>query len=310
MFENMLLVFRNVLMLMWMLGVGVFLARKGWFSENTQNEVSKLMLMVVIPCQIIVSMPKERSADVLQRFATAGTAMLAAYIVVILVGRFFFRKQKADTRAVLQYAIIYGNHGFMGLPLVQSVFGEEAVIYAAISIVLFNILTWTHGITLMGKTGQKLSPKAIINPGTVSFAIGMILFLTETPLPVSVNGAVKSLGSMLTPLAMVLVGAQMSKVNPLTVLKDWRLYAVSFLRLLVFPGLLMLALCPFHLEPILYTSVVVLFACPSAASVSTFTQMYQRDTEMAAKAVLQSTLFSIVTLPFMTMLTQLLISLR
>ena len=309
MIENMILVCQNVLLLMWMIGVGMVLARKGWLSENTQNEMSKLMLTVVMPCQIITSMPKERSAEVLEKFAAAGLALLAAYLFAIVVGHFFFRKQKEDTRVVLQYALIYGNHGFMGLPLVQSVFGEEAVIYAAISIVLFNIFSWTHGIALMGKTGKKLSKKAIINPGTVGFSIGLFLFLSGLTLPMSVGGAVKSLGSMFTPLAMVLVGAQMSRVDPLTVLKDWRLYVVSLMKLLVLPGILMLALYPFRPDPILYTSVVVLFACPTAALVSTFVQMYQRDTEMAAKTVLQSTLLSVVTLPLMVMLTQLLISL-
>jgi len=310
MVENMLLVFKNVLMLMWLLGVGVFLAKKGWLCERTQDDISKILTFVVIPCQIIISMPKERSFDVLQRFAIAGTVVVASYIFGIILSSFMFKKHPDDTRVVLRYATIYANHGLMGLPLVQAVFGSEAVIYAAICIVTYNVVTWTHGIIMMGRGDSKLSLKAIINPGIIGFTVGMILFLGNLQLPTSINSAVTSIGSMLTPLAMIMVGAQMSKTNPLSAFQDKKLYIISFMRLIFIPGLVMLVLFVLGVDPVLQTSMVILVGCPTAAFISIFSQMYRRDMETAAKSVLQTTLLSVITLPTMAMLSQWLISLR
>jgi hypothetical protein len=76
--------------------------------------------------------------------------MSVSYAICILCSFFLFRKQEANRRVVLQMGSVYGNVGFMGIPLVQSVFGQEGLIYCVVGVVLFNILIWAHGATIMG----------------------------------------------------------------------------------------------------------------------------------------------------------------
>lgn len=297
MLSNLLLVAENVLTLFIMMGVGFLFAYQGKLSEKTRAQMTGILMNVVAPCLIITSMPDKRDAQTLKIFWMTALILLIIYFIMILGAAFFFRKEKTDTRSVLQYGMIYGNVGFMGLPLLDAVLGHDALIFGVISIVMFNIVSWTHGVALMG--GKVSIKSALLNPGIIGFVIAFILYITGISLPTPIFDAVNYLGSLNTPLAMIVIGAQMAAAKPSEIFKDMRLYVVSVVRLIGAPILTMLVirLLPFTLSPVMAMALVIEGGCPVGGTTSMFSQLFHRDTGIAAESVAQSTLLSILTLP-------------
>lgn len=304
MLSSVSLIVNNVLTLLLIMVVGLWMGKQGCFSESVQQQMAKLLNTIITPSLILTCMPERGDGETWRAFAKTFVIMLIVLSLCALLARFLFQDQPRDLRITLRYSVVYGNIGYLGVPLVQATFGEAAMIYVAVAGAAFNLMVWTHGIWLMGSGEKKLSSRAILNPGTVCFLVGILLMASEKSLPLPLDKAVEFLAGMNTPLAMLIVGAQMASANICAVFCDKKLYLTSFIRLIVVPVGVMLALLPLHFEKMLYLTMVILCGCPVATLSSTFSQMYGRDAKTGARAVIQSTIFSLVTLPTIAVVAQ------
>lgn len=300
MLSDFLIVVGQVLTLFLMMGIGFLFAKLNWFSIATSNQCTKLILYVVGPCIIITKLQIEANTQVVHTMLMAALGMALTYIVMIPLSQLLFRKEPADTRVVRRFGIVYANNSFMGLPLLAGVLGEDALLFGVISMLVFFLFQWTHGVLIMG--GKLNLRSAVLNPGIIAILIGVFFFAVGFRLPSPVYNAMEFMGDLNTPLAMVIIGAQMARADILGVLKKPKLYLAAALKLLFVPGITCLLLLPLHLEPLSYCACVVLAACPTAGVTAMFAQMFQRDEETAAQMVTLSTLLSIITLPVFAVL--------
>ncbi|HIY22370.1 MAG TPA: AEC family transporter [Candidatus Flavonifractor merdigallinarum] len=299
-----LTVVSQVITLFLLMAVGYVLGRMGRIDREGCAQFTFLLLYIVTPCVIVDTMQVHLEDSLLRELGLALFLMIGLYLCYSLFAIPLARTAPLDTRAPLQFGAIYGNVGFMGLPLAEAVLGSEARIYAVLTMVVFNVYSWIHGVLLMG--GRKaLSPvRAVLNPGTVSLVLGLPCLLFGLRLPGSIQTAVGFVADLNTPLAMVVIGAQMSAVDLPATLRQLRLYTASAMRLVVLPFFTALVLLPFHLSTLLYCTMVILSGAPSAGSTSMFAQRFGRDTATAAQLVSLSTVLSILTLPLMAVLAQ------
>ena len=287
-----------------LMGVGFLLTRLGKITAETRGQMSFLLLYAVAPCLVVETLQVELTHELLVLLGKAVLAFLVSYLIFIPVSRPMFPSRDADTRPVLQFGIIFANTGFMGFPLVEAVAGPDALIFAAVSTMVFNLLQWSYGVVLMG---GKASPRSmLVNPGTISIAIGLALLFSGLRLPGAVNNAVSFLADMNTPLAMVVIGSQMAHANLRETFRRHRLFEASCLRLVLLPAIVAVVLLPFGLDPLLYISVVILSAAPSAGVTSIFAERFGRNTVAGAQLVALSTLLSIITLPLFAVAARLL----
>ena len=207
----------------------------------------------------------------------------------------------------MRFAAVYGNAGFMGLPLIQSVMGDEAMMVAVVGLGIFNAVSWTQGRALIGGRKELSLKKLALNPGIIGFVGGLLLYFTGWRFPGPLDSAVAYLGSLNTPLAMVVIGGQMAQADLVKVFSTRKLYLVSAVKLLAVPMLTALALLPFRPDPVIYVAAVILAGCPTAGATSLFAQSMGKDAALAAQQVTLSTLLCVVTLPVMASLAQLLI---
>ena len=290
----------SVLTLFLMMAVGFVLGKLGLLHNSTPSQMSKLLLCVVAPAIMIDTfLSREPDAETLRQLAVSGAVLVGTYLLNMLLIGPWFRKQGED-RGVLRFGAIYGNTGFMGIPLIQAVLGEAGMIPTVISLAVFNISIWTHGSWLIS---GKVSPKkALLNPGVLGFVLAFVLFLLRVRLPGPVASAVGYVGSLNTPLAMVVIGGQMSAVDFRSLFSDWRLYGVSALKLLLMPLITMAVMLPFGLDRVTYMAIAILAGCPVAGATSLLCQMNGKDPSLGARLVTVSTLLCIVTLPLCAML--------
>lgn len=303
MLENLFIVAQQVGVLFLLMGVGFVLGKRRVLDAHTVSQMSNLLMFVVTPCVVIDCLQVSFSPHLASALLWGLVFLVGQYAVLILLSQATFRRTPPETRGPLRFAQVYSNNSFMGLPLLQAALGSAGAIFVVPSLVAFQVAMWTHGVLVMG---GKISPKkALLNPGVLSSLVGFALFFSQITLPSVVGTAVGFLADMNTPLAMIIIGLQMSWGDLGRTFTDRKLYGVSAIRLLLSPLLTMAILFPFrNFDPNLFCALIILSAAPVAGATSIFAQRYQQDTTAAAQAVTLSTLLSLLTLPVFAVLSK------
>lgn len=306
MLDALLVVGGSVLTLFLLMSVGFVFGRMGLLSDAALSQVSRVLLYVVTPCIMLTSFEVERTPENQAQLVTTLIAMAGVYALYMALSAFLFPREGEAHRGIMRFAAVYGNTGFMGLPLIQSTLGDGAMMAAVVGLAVFNATSWTQGRALMGGRSEVSLKKVALNPGILGFAGGLLLYFTQWRLPGPVDSAVGYLGSMNTPLAMVVIGGQMAQADLAQVFSTKKLYLVSAVKLLIVPLLTAAVLLPFRIDPTVYVAAVILAGCPSAGATGLFAQSMGKDAAFGARQVTLSTLLCIITLPIMAVLAQLL----
>lgn len=294
----------NVLTLFLLMAVGFGFGRKGLLSDATLSQTSRILLYVVTPAIMITSFEVERTPESQAQLFTVLAAMTGLYVLYAALSLLLFPREGEAHRGIMRYASVYGNVGFMGLPLIQSIMGDQAMMIAVAGLAVFNIFSWTQGRALIGGRSQLALKNVVLNPGVLGFVLGLLIFFTGWRLPGPVNDAAHYLSSLNTPLAMVVIGGQIAQADLAQVFSTKKLYLVSAVKLLAVPLLTALALAPFRLDPTVFVSGVILSGCPTAGVAGLFAQSMGRDGVFGARQVTLSTLLCIITLPLVAVLAQ------
>ncbi len=295
MLADLLTVVSQVVTLFLMMAVGFIFVKLGWFSRETSAQCTQLILYAVGTSIIITKLQIDATPDVVQTMLKAALGMALTYVVMIPLSQLLFRRESLDTRVVRRFGITYANNSFMGLPLLAGVLGEDALLFGVISMLVFFTFQWTHGVLIFG--GKLSLKKAVLNPGIIAIIIGLFFFIVGFKIPAPIFKAMEFMGSLNTPLAMVIIGGQMARSDLLNVLRKPKLYLTAAIKLIFVPFITIFLLMPLNLEPMAYCACVVLSACPTAGITSMFAQIYQRDEETAAQMVTLSTVLCVITLP-------------
>ena len=300
----MLTVISKVGVMLLLILVGYVVSKKGMLTDRGTSEVNTLLLQIVTPCLIVNSfLTSEDSLSAGELLLSVGTSALAIGLSILL-SRCFFRKEPEGRKKVLQFAAAFSNSGFMGLPLVEGIVGSKGVMYGSFFIVVFNIFCWTYGFRMMSG-GQKMSLKVLLmNPGIIGLVFGLPIYFLDLHLPAVLSEPVGFLAALNTPLAMLVVGSYIAKVELHSFISDLAVYKSAALRLLVAPGIFLGLLLLIRPEPNLFVTSVIQAACPAAANTVLFSVQYKRDSALASKTVAVSTVLSIITIPLLTILAQ------
>lgn len=304
MLERFIVVLGQVMTLFLMVGVGFGMGKLGKISSHGTTELSTLLLYVVTPCIIIDSFQTGYDAALLKTLGLGVLCQMGCYALYAVLVNFFFRKDEPDLRIPFRFGAMYGNTGFMGIPLIQAIMGDEAVIFAVVALVVFNLWVWSHGFMMMSGEKKMSFKKMILTPGVLGMLGGIPLFLTRTVLPGPLYKAVGFIGSLNTPLAMIVIGAQLARADLRSLWKDKKLYESSAVKLLLIPLITMLVMLPFRGNYLLYVATAILFGTPVAGVTSMFAEKFGRSPERTAELVSFSTLLSIFTLPVVAVLAE------
>ena len=301
--QNMSMAAQQVAVLYLIVAVGFIADRLGVFKQTTAKKSNDLLFYVITPVVIVQSfMNMEYNRETISSFLIAFVCMFSTLTVGILIVIPFFRKD-GENASIYKYGVSYGNMGYMALPLCQSLLGSEGVFYCSAGVVAFNILSFVHGIWLMKKgtdsdEGFKIK-SIILNPGVLSVAVGLPLFIFGVDLPEVVNGAVTHIANLNTPLAMIFLGTYIANADLKKMFTQKQNYMVSFLKLLVLPTIMF---CLFKLLGItgtLITTCMISASVPCATNTVMFSAKYGKDTGVASTVVAFCSLLSVLTIPVM-----------
>ncbi len=288
-----------------MIAIGFVCDKAKLFTEKAARMLVDFLLYIVVPCMLVRSFTKiELTRHNLLMFLLSLLLAFTTHFIAIALNLPFFRK-KNDENPIYKYASIYGNVGFMALPLASEILGDEGVFYCANGVIAFNIITFIHGVKIMNRDGFKLNLKnLVLNPGIISVIIGLPLFLLQVKLPVLIEQPMSYLAELNTPLAMLIFGTYLANTDLKTMFTDKKIYLAAFLKLLAMP---LLCIGIYHICGVSGTLLVAcaITACvPSANNTFMFASKYGRDTGLASKTVALVSLFSIITMPVVIAIAQ------
>ena len=297
-----------VIFLLMLLGA---LARQlGFLSPTTINDLTNLVLYFLSPLVIIKAFLAPFSVTRLKIFCLTLVGVVITYLVTILLAKLAFAKVKdANLRRIATYGSIYSNNGFMGIPLAQALFGSTGVFYGVVSMVGFNAFTWTHGVAMFKK--QSAAPltrlkRVLANPNLIAIALGIVIFTVQIPVPSMLTSFLDYASAAFTPLSMIIIGSNLADMRRADLKVPPVLGATILLRNLVFPALTIVILKCLGLTGVPLMTTVILAACPVAGLVVLFTLQARGDARPATVVMSVSTLLSLVTIPLVFSLLDLL----
>lgn len=291
----------QVLVLFIVLGVGAVCRKQGMFPDGVIASLSKLVLYVSQPALTLAAFSREFPPEMAWELVQMFLISMVAHIITFGLGLLLFRRQSKTRKAVLVTLMMLCNSAFMGYPVITAAFGQEALLYAVTYGIGFNICAWTLGVWLFAGAQGVSVKKALINPGLLSVFIGAALLLFKLRLPGPVRDAITMLGSLTTPLAMMLIGARMVGVK-LNDLRDPPFFVGILCRLIAIPLLFYMLLKPLGLPPMVFKVSILVLAMPGATMLQLFAEEYKGDAPLASRATFVSTLLSILTIPAIVML--------
>ena len=311
MIEN---VISRALQLLFIMIVGFYARKRKFIDREDVKTLARLLSNITNPLLIICSFQMPFDRGILNTGLIIFAGGVAIHIITAVLCYFVF-KSKDDPKEAVVYEMntVFANCGFMGFPILTAIYGDKlGIMYGAFYNTVFNLFFWSYGIAMLNRRKKKKDGKSrldykklIFNPGIIATVVGFILFVAQVKIPDALLGGMDMVGDATFPLAMIIIGALIAKLDVKKAFNDFRLYVCAFLKLIAFP-LATLAVCVLCNASTIVTQVlVVLSGMPSATLGAVFAEIYGTNPITAAKTVCITTIISVGTIPLLLYITSL-----
>ena len=295
----------TLLVLFTILFIGTWTAKLGWFTPHFASDLSHFVLQVTTPCMLLLAgftAPMPRDPALLGRVFFYGGLV---YVLLPLMGWAVAKMLRVSRmrQPLYVYMTTFTNSAYMGYPVILSLFGESYRIYVALMVSLFSILNYTLGVVLMARTKEALAPQNLLrSPGFLASILMVVFYLTGWQAPTVVERVVNDLAQLTTPLAMLVIGINLSTISVTKMLKNIAMWIFLFLKMLLLPVLFFFLFRMLVSDLALFRVLVVVVAMPIASACALFASRYEYEVDVATEGVFLSTLLCPLTVPLICLL--------
>lgn len=283
---------------------GYVLRKIGIIDDTASKNLTNLVLKLGQPALIISSLlAVEFSVETLKSSGIIFGVGLLLFAILAVPAYFIGRTCKdKDEGRIIEFSLLFTNCGFIGLPVLEALFGETGLFLGAIYQLVFYFAIWSWGTAIFtrGRKDMKLSAKKIFfNHGMIAAYIGIVLFIINiwVPMPAFFIKSLSYLSGICTPITLIIAGSLIAKLSPRQIFLSPKMYLQSAVKLFLIPLCVAVAttLCGLDHEYVMF--FVAVTALPSASMVAMFAETYDTKQSFASLIVGVSTLFCVVTIP-------------
>lgn len=284
-----------------LLAAGVTCGKLKIVDEVSSAKLSTLIVKLGQPFLIINALIgiEPTPENIKSGFLILGLGLLI-HIFMAVLAHFLAKPIRGfDERKLTEFGMLFTNCGFIGFPILESIFGETGLFYGAFYIISFHIFTWTWGIAILarGRGDIRITPKkALVNFGTIPSLIGILLFLSGIQLPEFITDFSGYIASLCTPISMLITGANLSRRGMKSMLTNPSVYLTNVTRLVIMPLAVTTVLWLVGVPDYMVVFGCVMAAMPTAAVITMFGEMYGISPGCAAELVGSTSLVSVATL--------------
>lgn len=293
--------------------VGYLCYRYKLISAENNSCLSRLVINVFNPAMIFASVlanSGERSTDsVLTLFlVSAGLYLFLVICAKLLV---MFSGKSAIDKSITQLLYVFANVGFIGIPVVKALLGDDKLIYVAVFNLEYNILFYTYGTQLLQRSignvktsiFSKDSLKPLLNMGTFASVAALIVFLGNYSVPAPLADGIQTLANATTPLSLIVIGVSLGiQGHIFSLFTSWHRYLFCLWKLLLLPLAATWILKKLPISPELCQTYMIMMAMPCGNMSLMLVKQYELPEEEGSSTIILSTLLSILTIPVMVLL--------
>lgn len=319
-------VLQQMVIIFILIGIGMLLYKKKMLSEMTSKQISGIIVNVTNPALLICSAFKEGPKVSLQGLGSALGLYLLVYAVLIAVSFLIPRILRVPNMYHYAYQMltIFGNVGFIGIPLASAVLGAQSLIFVSIYNLIFNILIYTFGISLLKKAEAKQLAaqaaseqtktasaccqtehdnvvKKLINAGTISAAATIIFYLGDFQVPVVVSSTLSYMGQATTLLSMLVLGVSVAQMTLRDIFSHPKLYGFTLLRQILLPVGCILVFRPIVQDTLVLNTMALMLAVPAANMPLMLSKQLHVDTDTISQGIILTTILSLITIPVVSL---------
>lgn len=281
--------------------IGYIANKKKLVGENMDSILSKLLSNVIILALAFKTFATNCNLKVLADRASMLMWSIIVSIIVcglaVILGR-FFSKEKYQ-RNVYTYAFSAPNVTFLGVPIIQAVFGEKMLFDLMLCLLPVFIYSYSVGYIILNPKGEKFSFKNLINPIFIAMILGALFGIFDISLPEVAVMSLTSISDCMGPIAMLLTGFVLAKHNIKDLIMKKRVYLVALLRLVIIPLVFVFLLKLLSVDEKTVALNLCILAMPTGLNTVVFPAANNEDTSLGASMTLISSLFAVITVPIM-----------
>lgn len=295
-------IINSVFSLLIMILVGVYANKKNIISSSMNKGLTDILIQIALPFMIVSSFIFTYDEAIKTNIMKAFFYSLTAYIIMTTISYILLIPIKNHKKTILHFANVFTNTGYVGFPILNSIYGPEGVIYGSIFNMFFVIFVWTYGLMLFkgsfSKQGLKEeTKKVLLNPSIIAVILGILIMIYNIQLPNALLTSMKSIGNMTGPLSMFIIGVILSNVKIKNYLKDWTMYYGIATKLIIIPIIIYIIFMLAVDSSKVVNTVIIMTAMPASAMTSIFAESYEMEKDFAAMLVSLTTLLSLITVP-------------
>lgn len=294
-----------MVMLFTMVILGYTACKLGYMGDKFDKKLSSIVVDITCPLLVLSSVMGDEMPDRSLILPLVGVGFLT-YIILLVFGFWVprFISKSHDDQGMIGFSLMFANVGFIGYPIVASIFGPKAVFYAALLNVPNTFFIFTAGVMLVkGEYSiRQFNPKVLLSPALIGAFIAALLVAFGVHTPEMIARPITMVGNITVPAALMIIGSSMARLPLREIIGSGKVYATSFLRLVIVPlsVYFLFRLC--GVNTLINNINTVVIAMPVASFGTMFCMKYGRNPSLMTEATFITTLFSIITIPLITLL--------
>ena len=294
-----------MVMLFTMVILGYAACKLGYMGDKFDKKLSSIVVDITCPLLVLSSVMGDEMPDRSLILPLVGVGFLT-YIILLVFGFWVprFISKNHDDQGMIGFSLMFANVGFIGYPIVASIFGPKAVFYAALLNVPNTFFIFTAGVMLVkGEYSiRQFNPTVLLSPALIGAFIAALLVAFGVHTPEMIARPITMVGNITVPAALMIIGSSMARLPLREIIGSGKVYATSFLRLVIVPlsVYFLFRLC--GVNTLINNINTVVIAMPVASFGTMFCMKYGRNPSLMTEATFITTLFSIITIPLITLL--------
>lgn len=293
-----MIVFNKIISLFLIILIGVYGTKKNITNNDVNKGLRRILLEITLPLLVINSFSFSFDEGMGRNITTAFIYSILFMILGGIISFILLKPLKGEKKKILHFGNVFSNCGFIGFPIINSIFGAEGVVYTSIFNMVFTIVLWTYGVMIFSdKLSKENIKKVLLNPSVIAVYIGIPIMIFNIKLPVSILDTTKIVGDMTAPISMIIVGSILSKVKIKDIFKEISVYYGALIKLIVIPLAIYIIKLIIKDNSNVIDTIIIIQAMPAAAMTSIFAADFDKEKEYGAIVVFVTTLLSIITIP-------------
>ena len=289
--------------------LGIVAVKFGILDEHSLGSVSKLVMRMALPAYIFINTAEGATRQGLAESLMVIPLAIALYLMLFLLSLLLEKvfHLKGNRGHVFRAIVMFGNVGFMGIPLVVELYPDTALLYISLFTILDQGLFWTYGVSLtkpVSDQKEKISfknLKNLLSPALIAIVGATVLVLLNIHLPKILTTTLSKLGAASMPLSLLYIGGMLSMTDVRKVLRCGELYAEIGLKMLVLPIVFFLVMKLCQVPTDMAGTMTFLTGLPAINMVAMLSKNNGSDGDYAVCAVMMTTLACLITLPLVSL---------